>query len=490
MRGEQVRYTDLRGFIAALDELGDLTVIDRAVDGDMETAAITRRSYELRTPAPLFTRIDGAPGFRILGAPAGVSSRADLPFARLALSLGLPAASTARDIIGKLIAARDATPVPPVLVTDGPCQENVAVGADATLDIFPAPLVHEKDGGRYLNTWGTLIVRTPDGSLTNWSIARLMKIDGRRMTGRIASGQHIGQIRKLWTERGEPMPYALVQGPEPAVSVVSGLPLADGIEEPGFTGALFGEPVPVVKALTVDLQVPATAEIVIEGHISIEDNATEGPFGEYAGYQAVDILTMPTCHVDAVTYRTGAIWPLVAEGRPPDEYHTVTGVGAAAECMVILREAGIPATIVWSPLESACHWLVVTVPADWRTALPGVTSAELAHRIGEKLFFSKPGFIFPKLFLFDDDIDPSNPADLAWGMATRVHPTGRRAVFENAYIMWMAMCYSPAEQKSMTGSRVVYDCLQPAPGDGRPLQSSFAQSYPLELQQRVIENWQ
>jgi 4-hydroxy-3-polyprenylbenzoate decarboxylase len=456
----------------------------------MEAAAITRRSYELRSPAPLFTRIAGAPGFRILGAPAGVSAIERAPYARLALSLGLPAECTARDIIAKLVATRDAPPVPPVLVETGPCKENILVGDAATLDIFPAPLVHEQDGGRYLNTWGTLIVKAPDGSWTNWSIARMMKIDGKRMTGRIAPGQHIGHVRKLWSELGQPMPYALVQGPEPAVSVVSGLPLADGVEESGFVGALFGEPVELVKAHTVDLEVPATAEIVIEGHISLENDAAEGPFGEYAGYQALDTFFMPTCTVEAITHRTGAIWPLVAEGRPADEYHTVTGVGSAAECLLILRAAGIPVTMVWSPLEAACHWLVVTVPADWRTALPGVTSEELARLIGEKAFFSKPGFIYPKLFVFDDDIDPSDPAELTWAIATRVHPTGRRAVFEESPIMWMAMCYSPPEQRSMTGPRVVYDCLQPAPGEGRFAQSSFAQSYPEELRRRVIENWQ
>jgi len=180
-------FTDLRGYVDALRELGDLVEIDREVDGDMETSAITRRSYEIRSPAPLFTRVRGArEGFRVLGAPAAMSSRVDLPFARVALSLGLPVDSTGHDVVAALAAARDREPVAPVVVPSGECQRNVLLGDDASLDTFPIPIVHEGDGGRYANTWGVMVVRTPDGSWVNWSIARVMKIDGRRMTGAVS----------------------------------------------------------------------------------------------------------------------------------------------------------------------------------------------------------------------------------------------------------------------------------------------------------------
>ena len=123
--------------------------------------------------------------------------------------------------------------MPPVLVdaARAPCRQNVLLVDEASLDRFPIPIVHEHDGGRYANTWGTLIVKTPDGSWVNWSIARVMKIDGKRMTGLIIQPQHIGLIWKQWVAHGEPMPFALVQGPEPAISCVSGIPLPNEMNE-------------------------------------------------------------------------------------------------------------------------------------------------------------------------------------------------------------------------------------------------------------------
>jgi UbiD family decarboxylase len=486
-------FTDLRSYLDALDELGDLVRITREVDGDLETAAITRRSYELRSRAPLFENIQGAqPGFRIFGAPAGLSSRADAPYARVALSLGLPPESTGQDILDALLAARYATPVPPVLVdaATAPCRQNVLLDDEASLDRFPIPIVHENDGGRYANTWGTLIVKTPDGSWVNWSISRVMKIDGKRMTGLIIPPQHIGLVWEQWVARGEPMPFALVQGPEPAISCISGIPLPEGANEADYLGALFGEPLQLVKALTVDLEVPATAEIVIEGHVSVERDSREGPFGEYAGYLATETSMQPTYHIKAITHRDAPIWPLVAEGRPADECHTIMSIGSCVEAMVHLRKAGIPASTVWAPPEPAGHWYVVTAPADWRDRLPGVSTEGYARLVGETLFPTKATALVPKIFLLDDDIDPTDLAELTWAIATRVHPTRRRVVFEDQFVAPVVMSYTEHEHTAGRGPKVVFDGLQPPVGGGRLLHSSFAQAYPAEVRRRVIENWQ
>src|ERR1700694_5621019 len=367
-------FTDLRCYLAALDELGDLVRITREVDADLESAAITRRSYELRSRAPLFENIQGArPGFRVFGAPAALSSRADAPYARVALSLGLPPQSIGQDIVEALLAPRYAAPVPPVLVdpSTAPCRQNVLRGDQASLDRFPIPMVHEHDGGRYANTWGTLIAKTPDGSWVNWSITRVMKVDGKRMTGPIVAPQHLGVVWEQWGARGEPMPFGLVQGPEPGISCVSGIPVPAGVNEADYLGALFSEPLELVKALTVDLEVPATAEIVIEGHVSLERDSREGPFGEYAGCLGTAASMQPTYHVEAITHRDAPIWPLVAEGRPVDECHTVISIGYCADAIVCLREADPPVNTVWAPPDPPGHWYVVIAPSDWRDRLPG-----------------------------------------------------------------------------------------------------------------------
>lgn len=311
--------TDLRSLIDALDEIGDLTHIRREVDGDLEPGAITRRSYEIQAPTPLFESIQGAtPGFRILGAPAALSSRADMRYARIALSLGMPADTRGEDIVEALAAARAKPLLPPVHVdpASAPCRQNILRGDDANLNRFPIPFAHDGDGGRYANTWGTVILKTPDGRWVNWAITRIMKVDGKRLTGLVVPSQHIGQIWQEWVDIGKPMPYALVQGPAPAASCVSGIPLPAGVDEADYVGALLGKALEVVPAVSVDLDVPASSEIVIEGHVSLERDCMEGPYGEYGGYIGHKSFLQPTFHVETITHRDNPIWPLVVAGRP------------------------------------------------------------------------------------------------------------------------------------------------------------------------------
>src|SRR6478609_9185400 len=244
---------DLRDYLRALESLGDLERVDRPVSAVLEAAAITRRSTEQRRPAPLFTNIeDAAPGFRMLGAAGALSSDAEHPLARVAVSLGLPYDVSAGELVEHLVEARGKEPISPKLISadSAPCKQNVLRGADATLDRFPVPLVHEDDGGRYVNTWGIIVAKTPDGRWTNWSISRIMMIDGRHMTGLFLPQQHIGMIWQEWEKIGEPMPFAVVQGGDPGVPMIGGMPIPAEMDEGAFLGALSGEPIEVVKCET------------------------------------------------------------------------------------------------------------------------------------------------------------------------------------------------------------------------------------------------
>lgn len=483
------KFASLREYVAGLDRLGDLQHVKQKTDWNLEAAAAIRYSTEQRRPAPLFENVAGvADGFRLLGAPAALSSVPGAPMARVAWSIGLEANATATDIVEHLAATQAAEPIPPRLIAraDAACKENVLLGDDADLTKFPVPFVHECDGGRYVNTYGILAARTPDGSWTNWSICRVMMVDGKHMVAYLESGQHGGQIRNMWFAQGKPMPYALVQGAEPAVPFVGGIPLPEGVDEAGYIGALMGRPVDVVKCETNDLQVPATAEIVIEGHMYPE-LISEGPFGEFAGYAPTTHFMMPSIGVEAITYRNDPIWPVVAEGRPVDEFHTVTGVGHSADLLVILRTAGLPITFAYIPLESACHWLVVTVPENWREQLPDTSTEEFARRIGEAIYaVPKEGVMLPKVFVLDDDVNPADLAELTWAIATRIHPTSRRIVFEAA-LEQLLTCYTADEIQAKCGPHVVHDGLLPAPGEGREKQASFAQDYPAEIRERALE---
>lgn len=484
-------YRELRSYLAALEALGDLTRITREVSWDLEAAAITRLSYERTTPAPLFENVtDAAPGFRLLGAPAALSSAPGAPLARVALSVGLPADTTAASLVDHLVRARELPPIPPKRVAreDAACKRNVLLGEDATLDRFPVPRVHEQDGGRYPGTWGVIVVRTPDGSWTNWSISRVMMIDGKRMTGMFAPTQHICVIWQEWAKLGKPMPYALVQGGAPAVPVVGGFSLPDGTDESGYIGTLHGEPLEVVTCETSDLEVPAGAEIVIEGTVSVGRDAVEGPFGEFAGYVPETTSMQPIYSVDCITYRDDPIWPLVAEGRPVDEAHTISGIGRATEILADLRAAGLPITTVWAPLRAATHWMVITVPENWREQFPDTDTHEFVHRIGTVLQSCRSGRVASATFVLDDDIDPANDTDLIWALATRVHPLYRREPWLGR-INPLITSFTPTEHAAGIGPTVVHDGLLPEYGHGRLPHSSFAQAYPADVRERVLAHW-
>lgn len=481
-------YDDLRSYIAALDALGDIMHVRRQVDCDFEPSAITRRSYEIQSPAPLFHQVAGvAAGFRLFGAPASLSSCKDMPYARVAMSLGLAAQSTGPQIIEALSAARQQPGIPPVRVASDAalCHENILRGDAANLDRFPIPYAHDKDGGRYANTWGTLIVKTPDGKWVNWSIARVMKVDGKRMVGLIVPSQHIGQIWSQWVQRGQPMPYALVQGPAPAISCVSGIPIPAQADEADYIGTLAGAPVAVVRAISVDLEVPATAEIVIEGHVSITRDCQEGPYGEYGGYLGEGSSAQPTFHVETITHRDDPIWPMSVTGRPTDESHTLWAIGLAADALTHLRGAGLPVKTAWIPEDSTVHWLLVVMPEDWRGRLPGMSSQALAQRIGEVLFKTDAMVFIPKVYVVDDDFDPTDLREVAWILSTRVHPVGRRAVFDDQRVIRLPQCYEEEEYVAGKGAKVVFDTLQRR----RHLHASFAQGYPQEVRERVLANW-
>ena len=260
----------------------------------------------------------------MLGAPGALGGPHN-PLARIALSLGLRATATGAQIIEVVAAARGKPGIAPVSVPaqDAPCKQNIARGGDIDLEQFPAPIIHGPDGGRYIQTYGMNIVKTPDGSWTNWSVNRMMIAGKDRLACLIPPFQHLGMIRTQWARLGQPMPIVMATGVEPGLPFVGGMPLPEGADESHFLGALFGESIEVTPAETVDLPVPATAEIVIEGHIAVDETAMEGPMNEYPGYNARQGSPKAVFHVSAVTWRDQAILPVVAAGPPVEEDHTV-----------------------------------------------------------------------------------------------------------------------------------------------------------------------
>jgi 4-hydroxy-3-polyprenylbenzoate decarboxylase len=486
----------LREYIAALQALGDIQPIDVEVDWNLEIGAVIRRSYDLRAPAPLFNRIKGyeGSGFRVLGAPAALSSCTSMPLARLALSLGLPAEASGQEIVEAVVAAHERAPHPHRVVerSEAPCKENVRLGDDVDVLAFPTPWIAANDGGRFIQTFGMNIAKTPDGSWTNYSINRMMIVDRKRLACLIPAPQHLGVIRAQWSRLGKPMPIVLALGVEPGLTMMGGLPLPENVDESQFLSAHFDEALDMTPAETVDLLVPATAEIVIEGHIAVaeDDVAPEGPMNEYPGYIAHEASPKPVFHISAITYRNNAILPVVAAGPPVEEDHTVTATMHAAEILYELRGASLPIASCWSPFESAWHWLVVAARSDWCEHFDGA-SEEFARRIGDVVFAGKAGLGVPKIILVEDDVDITNLAEVVWAFATRAHPAHGEVHFPDKNNVGLSVYLDEKERLAWRSTKVIHNCLlaDRYKSSDRPLKGSFENDWPAEIQEIVLKSW-
>lgn len=482
---------DLRGFLAELAAIGDLQEIDREVDWNLEMGAVARRSMDLRAPAPLFNRVKGiAPGFRAFGAPGGLSANPRIKYGRVNIALGLPADSPPLEIVRALAAARARPLVPPRVVSTGPCKENVLRGDRVDLMKLPTPLIHGHDGGRYLQTYGLNVVRTPDGSWQNWSINRMMLLDKNRLGCLIPPNQHLGIIHAKWKALGKPTPIAVALGTEPGLPYVGGMPIPEGMDEAAFLGAYFGEPIDVVKGETVDVLVPATAEIVVEGFISHTDTAMEGPMDEYPGYVGDSGSPKPVLHVTSITHRHEPILPFSTAGAPVDENHTGWGLPHAAEILHLLRAGGEPIGMCWMVLESACHWLVVAAEPDWHERT-GLDSKSFAERIGRAVFATKPGFGVAKMLLIENDVDVSNVDEVVWAFASRAHPAHGEIYFKNEAQNALPVFLDPDEKHTFRTVKVIHNALlaDRFTPENRPKRSDLVNGWPAAVREHVLRNW-
>jgi len=273
-------FRDLRGFLHAAAELGEVKTIE-AADWDLEIGCITELSAEKHGPILLFDAIAGYPrGFRIvtnfLASPR-----------RFALAMGVPLDLPPLEILRawKEKSARSKL-IPPRVVANGEITENVEAGEAADLERFPAPRWHQRDGGRYIGTADMVINKDPDTGWVNVGTYRACIQGPRRLSlwmNPDRDGRYIAQ--KYWSQ-GRACPVAVVLGADPTSWMASPVKLSRGVSELDYMGALHGEPVEVIESDLTGLPIPAHAEIVVEGEIPPveEESALEGPFGEWPGY--------------------------------------------------------------------------------------------------------------------------------------------------------------------------------------------------------------
>jgi 4-hydroxy-3-polyprenylbenzoate decarboxylase len=398
-------YQDLREFIRRLRSEGELAEISAEVDWQYEIGGIARKNLDLKGPALLFEKIKdySTPLFT-----CGVST-----YPRLALALDLSVQKTLAEIVSEF-RERIKKPKKARRVEVGQCKENIIIGDEVDLLRFPVPYWLERDGGRYIGTWHGVITKDPETGWTNAGMYRVMVHDKKTLGILIARDQHIGLHYEKYRRMDRNMPVAIVIGMDPILPLAFLTPLPSNLEEYDFAGGLRSESVDLVKCETIDLNVPASAEIVIEGEIPPKERKKEGPFGEWMGHYGGKSGPRPVIHVHCITYRNNPIFRGTLEGKPINEDHICTSVVLSALAHNFLIETlGIPGIRGVHFPAAAGGWGMAIVSVNQR--YPG-HSRTIAHA----LLGSKIGAFLKNVVIVDEDIDPFNPDDAWWAMVSRL----------------------------------------------------------------------
>ncbi|HLB11394.1 MAG TPA: UbiD family decarboxylase, partial [Dehalococcoidia bacterium] len=471
-------YKDLREYIRRLEEDNELSQVDAEVDWDLEIGAISRRTLDLRRGALLFNRVKGYPeGYRVLANLMGPTQPVQ---GLMSLALGFPKNKPVSELID-WFSRKCEEYIRPVVVDWAPCKENILKGDEVDLLKFPVPRIHGIDGGRYMGTWHIDVIKDPDTGWVNWATYRHMLHDQRRL-GWLATPAQQGPALyyEKYEARGEPMPMAVAIGPDPVSSIAAFAELPPQVNEVEVAGALQGEPIRLVKCETVDLEVPASAEIVLEGYVPPRERAMEGPFGEFTGYNAGGRMLRPVFHVQCVTFRNDPILTMSNMGKPWDENAVMSSVMVSAMLAQELRKRGIRFRGVYAPPPGLCP----IVAADPRYA-------GFIHTVASAFFASKGGGDRPYLVLVGQDVDPTNLEDVFWCLFSRLHPDRGVHVLKGTQGLPLLPFLSSEERRAMRGAKLLLDATFPPewPPEEVPLVMDFEHGWPQEIREEVLARW-
>ena len=399
-------YADLRSYLAALEEKGKLKRVKKEVDKDWEIAAVCRQLfYKIppeRRPALMFENVKG---FKI-PVVAGV-----LGASREIYAIGLETDPV--DGINRKWDLALEKPIPPRIVKDGPCKENILMGDEVDILKLPVPTwtVGEDPGPFFTSPY--VITKDPETGVRNVGTYR-MEVKGRNKTGFLIGKRQdaAGHLRKNEAQN-KPTPVAVAIGTEPSIGYVSVSKLSEAMDEFSVAGALRGEPVELVPCETVPLEVPATAEIVLEGEIPPHVREEEGPFGEYTGYMG-PAGNQPGFIIKCITFRNNPIYQAFISQRPPSESSCIRGVGREWPLFKHLKYTlRLPVKdLRLKEAGGSGAYVVVSMEKEFEGQVKQVMYGIWSLRTG-----------FGKItVVVDDDIDIWDDFTLDWALSWRVRP--------------------------------------------------------------------
>jgi UbiD family decarboxylase len=399
---------DLRGWLDCLESAGDLKTVSAKVTPDGEIQEIGRRMSACGGPAVLFTNIENHEESWCSKLLIGSLNT----FGKAALAVGLPPHTPLPVVVAKMQETLK-TPVPPAIVDNGPVKQNIiTTGID--INELPVPWWHPKDGGRYINVWHGVVTKDPDTGEHNIGCYRGQIVDRETIVSLLVRSQGWGQHYEKYREKGEDMPVAFIYGVDPAIMITASAPMAtSGVwGEYEWAGALAGEAIPVVKCETVDLYVPANAEIVLEGRV-LSDPATfaeEGPFKEASGVYATPDMR-PVMKVSCITHRDDPVFTGTATGiAPVVEEQFIPAVASTAAIMKNhLVNSGVPFTDL-----TLAPFFAVKIKKMWQGHPLQVAYSLFGHK--------SSNFPFKMLVVVEEDVNIYDPREIIRAINNNVDP--------------------------------------------------------------------
>lgn len=397
-------YNDLKSLLARFREEGELQEIEAGVDPDWEVGAICREVFDRQGPALIFKRVGQHRTPLVVGVFGTLR--------RYAMALDCP--PSVPEIRARWERAYQA-PIKPTLVSplNAPCKQVKKTEIDLYGEPFPVPKWHKYDSNPYLGTLHGVITKDPETGWTNVGDYR-NELRGKDLLGQlIIPYRHIGLHWEKWRKLGKAMPIAIAIGLEPYLNMVSVTAVPAGVDEYDIAGGLKGEPVQVTPAETCDLLVPATAQIVIEGEVPIDDFLTvEGPFGEFAGYMGDPVENCHYIKVKAVTHQESPYFQGTPPMVPPTEDGLMRCLGRSFALWRHLDNAGITGIKNVCVTQAGCAGFHAVVAI--KNSYPGHVRDVMGHVWGHPTLFCK------HCFVVDEDIDPWDPFKVEWAIASTV----------------------------------------------------------------------
>lgn len=466
-----MKYTDLRDFVAKLESIGELKRVTFPVSSYLEITEICDRTLRAGGPALLFEHVDGQ-SIPVLGNLFGTPRR-------VALGMGAEEVSELRkighvlamlkepeppkgfkDLLGLTSLVKSLWDMAPKELRSAACQEVVLEG-DA-VDLGRLPIQHCWPGDvAPLITWGLVITKGPHKKRQNLGIYRQQVLSRNKVIMRWLAqrGGALDFREHAKVNKGQPYPICVALGADPATILGAVTPVPDSLSEYQFAGLLRGSRTELVKAIGSELRVPATAEIVLEGHVYADpshpsgyEHALEGPYGDHTGYYNEQDM-FPVLTIDRITMRRNPIYHSTYTGKPPDE-PAILGVALNEVFIPLLQKQFTEITDFYLPPEGCSYRMAVV---QMKKSYPGH-----AKRVMFGVWSFLRQFMYTKfIIVVDEDVDIRDWKEVIWAITTRVDPLRDTTLVDNTPIDYLDF----ASPISGLGSKMGIDATNKWPGE-------------------------